>query len=73
MILYIKSDVAYLVLPKPRSHTSGVFFLSDRCAPSKRPTTNSLIGILCKTIKNFVASADESETGAIFINTQHDI
>ena len=72
MILYIEPDAAYPVLPKYRRCEASVFFLGDRCTPGQRPTINCLIDVLCKIIKNVVASAAEAETGAIFLNAQHE-
>ena len=73
LILYIKSDAAYLVLPKYHSRSASVFFLGDRCAPGQRPTINGIIDVLFKTIKNVFAFAVKAETAAIFLNAQHAI
>ena len=54
-----------------RGGEAGVFFLSDYCEPSQKPTINVLINVLCNKIKNVVASAAKAETFAIFLNAQH--
>ena len=68
MILYIKSDAAYLVLPQARSRVTIIFYLIN--ATSKRPPLNGDIQVICKILQNIVSSAAEAETGGIFISGQ---
>jgi len=76
MILYIVSDAAYLVLPNARSRVAGHFFLSNQppappALPNPKP--NGPIHTVCKTLRNVVSSAAESETGGIFVNGQEGV
>ena len=64
MILSVDSDAAYLVLPKAKSRIAGFYYLTDRDSSYY----NSPILVVCKTLKNVVASAAEAETGGIFLN-----
>ena len=68
MILYIDSDAAYLVPPQSYSRVDSIFYLSN--ATAGRPPLNGAIQVICKTLQNVVSSADESETGGIFIGNQ---
>ena len=68
MILYIKSDAAYLVLTKARSRVVSIFYLSN--ATAERPPLNVAIQFICKTLQNVVSSAAEAETGSIFVGSQ---
>ena len=69
MILSVDSDASYLVLPNTRSRIAGYFHLSD----SKSTLVNAPIHITCKTLKNVVSSATETETGGLFVNGQETI
>jgi hypothetical protein len=76
MILHIDSDAAYLVLPNARSRYAGLYFLSDNppAFPAKpNPKPNGAVLTICKTIRNVMASAAESETGGVFGNAQEAI
>ena len=66
MILSVDSDAAYLVLPKAKSRIAGFYYLTDRDSSYY----NSPILVVCKTLKNVVASAAEAETGGLFLNGQ---
>ena len=72
MILYVDSDVAYLVLPNARSRFAGHFYLSHKQLNSScpRPSRNGPIHTECKAIFSVVASAAESETAGVFGNSQ---
>ena len=67
MILKTTTDAAYLFQPKARSRAAAHYHLgrtnSDR--------VNGALDVLCKTIKNIVSSAAGSETGGIYIGSQH--
>ena len=75
MILFIHSDASYLLFTKVRSRASGVFFLSDT-KPDEitlceyTPIPNGFIFIMCKILRNIMASESESEYGALFLNGQ---
>jgi hypothetical protein len=72
MQLWVHGDAAYLVAAKARSRIAGYFFLSD--VPKKplqpHPNHNAAIHVECRLLKHVVASAAESETGALFHNGQ---
>ena len=68
MILYIKSDAAYLVLSQARSCVASIFNLSN--ATFGRPPLNGAIQVIFKTLQNVVSSVAEAETGGIFISGQ---
>ena len=75
MILFIHSDASYLLVIKARSRTSGVFSLSypkpDAITSSQYTTIlNGFIFIMCKILRNIMASAAESEYGALLLNGQ---
>ena len=75
MILFIHSDVSYLFVTKSSSRASGVFFLSDTKPDAitfseYTPILNGFIFIMCKILRNIMASAAEAEFGALFLNGQ---
>ena len=60
MILHVESNAAYLVQPNARSLYAGYYYLG-----SQNSTNNTLNGdvlVICRTIRNVVASAAEAET-----------
>ena len=67
MILKITTDAAYLVQPKAKSRAAAHYHLGW----TKNDRANGALGVLCKTIKNVVSSAAKSETGGIYIGSQH--
>jgi hypothetical protein len=77
MVLHIHSDASYLSEPKSRSRAGGHFFLSNMPTdPTKGPTKprlNGPIHIVCGIMRNVMASAAESEVGALFLNGQEAI
>ena len=75
MILFIHSDASYLSVTKSRSIASGVFFLSDSKPDAiifseYTPILNGFIFIMCKILRNIMASSAEEEYGALFPNGQ---
>ena len=75
MTLFIHSDASYLLVTKARSRDSGVFFLSDPKPDTitfslYTPILNGLILVICKILRNIMASAAEAEYGALFLNGQ---
>ena len=75
MQLAIHSDVSYLLVSEARSWVSGVHVLN--AGPSNPmnpeyfvPTVNGIILVVCKIMRNIMASSAESEYGTIFINAQ---
>ena len=75
MILHIDSDALYLLVSKCRSQAGGSYYLSDKIGtPSflekNSPPINSPIYVLSKIMRNVVASAAESELGALLLNGQ---
>ena len=75
MILFIHSGASYLSVTKASSRASGVFFLSDPKPDAitfseYTPILNGFIFIMCKILRNIMASAAEAEYGALFLNGQ---
>ena len=75
MQLAIHSDASYLSVTQARSRASGVHFLSkvppDPDNPEDFiPTTNGILLVVCKIMRNIMASAAEAEYGTIFFNAQ---
>ena len=75
MILFIHSDASYLSVTKARSRASGAFFLSDTkpdgiTFSEYTPILDGFIFIMCKILRNIMASAVEAEYGALFLNGQ---
>ena len=76
MIFHIDSDAAYLVMPEARSVYAGSFYLSDWPRDKiNLPSTkrNGPIITTCKTIRNVVSSAAESETTGTFCNAKEGV
>ena len=75
MILFIHSDASYLSVTKARSTASGLFFLSDTKTDAitfseYTPILNGFISIMCKILRNIMASTAEAEYVALFFNGQ---
>ena len=75
MILFIHSCASYLLVTKASSRASGVIFLSDpkpyaMTFSEYTPILNGFIFIMCKILRNIMASAAEAEYGALFLNGQ---
>ena len=78
MALYIHMDTSYFSVSKARSRASGVFFLADTVLNTQfmenyEPIMNRLVHIVCKMMKNIIASTAETELGVIFICGQDDV
>ena len=77
MLLYIDSDVTYLVLPQAWSHIGEQFHLGNmsRPAPAKpaKSSTDAPLLTVCKRHQNVVPSTVETETRASFYNSEEDI
>ena len=74
MILHVKYDATYLVMPVSCSRISVQYYLSDHPTNSTNPSyfnPNRPIITYCKTLRNLVVSATEAETGRLFINGHH--
>ena len=74
MILHVKLDAAYLIIPGDFSSIDGHYYLS--CHPTKATNPsyvkrNGQILTECKTLQNVVIYEEESNKGGIFINGQH--
>ena len=73
MCLHLDSDAAYLVHHKARSRVAGHFYLSNRMTKNTRtptPKPNGPLHTECKTIRNVMPSAAETETIGIFHNAK---
>jgi hypothetical protein len=68
MILNIHSDASYLSETKARSRVAGYFFLGSTPTDDQPIELNGAIYVLCGILKIVVASAAESELGALFMN-----
>jgi hypothetical protein len=76
MTLHIHSDASHLSEPRARSRAGGHHFLSSRPADPNRmpqptdtmPPNNGPIYTPCNIMKHVLASAAESELGALFDN-----
>ena len=66
--LHIDSDVAYLVMPKARSHEAGYLYLSNNSTGSNIPWVKPNGSILTQftTIKHVMTSAAEAEPAQIY-------
>jgi hypothetical protein len=79
MTLYVHhSDASYLSEPKARSRAGGHFYLSNKpadpaSAPSQQPPNNGPLHTTSHILRNVMASAAESEVGALFVNSQEAI
>ena len=74
-IIFIHSDASYLLVTKARSRASGVFSLSDPKPDAitfseYTPILNGFVFIMCKSLRNIMASAADAEYGALFLNGQ---
>ena len=75
MVLCVHSDASYLSFPKARSRAGGMHFLSNKPPrphdPKKlEPTLNGIVYVVCKILRNIMASVEEAELGALFLNLQ---
>ena len=78
MQLAIHSDASYLSVAQARSQASGVHFLTKGPPEPKNPedfvpTTNGILLVVCKIMRNIMASAAKVEYGTIFINAQKEV
>ena len=75
MVLWVHSDASYSSCQKTRSRAGGMHFLSDK-PPSPNnpanfePTLNRIVFVVCKILRNIMASTAEAELGALFLNCQ---
>ena len=63
----------FFTVSQARSRASGVNFISEGPPNPKNPedfvtTVNSIILVVCKIMRNIMASAAETEYGTIFVN-----
>ena len=75
MVLWVHIDASYFSFPKARSRSGGMHFLSDKHPSPHDPanlelTLNGIVYVVCKILRNIMASAEESELGALFLNCQ---
>jgi hypothetical protein len=68
MILHIHSDASYISVSNTQSRLGGLFFLGNK-SPGQETLTSYILNVAA-VIKNVVASAAESESGACFHNAQ---
>ena len=78
MQLAIHSDASYISVSQDRSRFSGVHFLS-KGPPNPNypkylvPTVYGILLVVCKIMRNIMASAAEAEYCTIFVNAQTDV
>ena len=70
MVLWIKSDTAYLMFSKARIRVAGYFHLSNHLEKVSHPTINGAMRIICKDLMHVVPSSAESEKAGVFVNAQ---
>ena len=75
MRLAIHSDTSYLSVAQARSRASGVHFITEGPPDPKNledfvPTTNGILLVVCKIMRNIMTSAAKAEYGTIFVNNQ---
>ena len=75
IVLWVHSNASYLSCPKARSRSGGMHFLSNKpLTPHDpktfEPTFNGIVYVVCKMLRNIMASTSESELGALFLNCQ---
>ena len=75
MQLAIHSDASYLSVAQSRSRASGVHFLTEGLPDPENPedfvpTTNGILLVVCKILRNIMASVAEAEYGTIFVNSK---
>ena len=75
MQLAIHSDASYFSVTQARSRASGVHFLSKGPPDPDNSedfvlTTNGILLVVCKIMRNIMASAAEAEYGTISVNAQ---
>ena len=68
MILNIHADKSYLAESKVRFRVGGHYFLDGLPKQGEPIILNGPIQKMCNVLKNFAASAAESEIGGLFIN-----
>ena len=73
--LAIHSDASHLSVAQARSRASGVHFLSEVLLDPDNPeylvtTTNGILLVVCKIMRNIMVSAAEAKCGTIFVNAQ---
>ena len=72
MVLHMHTDVSYLSVSKARIRASGIFFLANtfpnnQDMKSYEPPVNGIFHVVCKIMKNIMASVVEAKLGDIFI------
>ena len=75
MVLWVHSDASYLSCQKSRSRAGGMQLLinkplSPHDPTNFEPTLNGIVYVVGKILRNIMASAAESELGALFLNWQ---
>ena len=73
MQLYVDSNAAYLIAPKARSWIAGYYYFKKDKNNKDFKTPNHPILIERKCLTHVVSSAEEAETGRLFLNAQNKI
>ena len=72
---FVHSDSSHPYIKKSRIRTGDIYFLSYAKPESKYyetfvPLVNGIIHVVCKILRNIIASAAEAEVGTLFVNAQ---
>ena len=71
MILHVHSDASYLSEPNGKSRAGGYHFLGPKpTSKTPMPAANGPVHVVCKILKNVMASSMEAELGGLFLNGQ---
>ena len=71
MILYVDSDVTYLITDKGKSRLAGYFYCSNKSTTiPPKPRLNEPVHVECKLLCHIVTSAAEAETAGLFVSGQ---
>ena len=68
MVLNIHSDASYFSETRARSRVAGQLFPDRNSHPTNPIALNGALYIMCGILKFVVASAEEAELGALFLN-----
>ena len=75
MVLWVHSDASYLSCLKAQIRSGGMHFLRNKpLSPhdpsNSEPTLNGIVYVVCKILRNIMASAAEAKLGALLLNCQ---
>ena len=67
IVLHMHTDTSYLSVSNAQSRASGIFFLADTVPKTQdmgkyKPLMNEIVHVVCKIMKNIMASVAEAES-----------